>query len=47
MSAELSPSASTGPQSAADIDAAAKRIAGVVTPTPLQLCDRLSAATGA
>lgn len=33
--------------SAADIDAAAKRIAGVVAPTPLQLCDRLSAITGA
>ncbi|HEU4361011.1 MAG TPA: threonine ammonia-lyase IlvA, partial [Mycobacterium sp.] len=33
--------------SAVDIDAAAKRIAGVVTPTPLQLCDRLSAVTGA
>jgi threonine dehydratase len=33
--------------SAADVDAAAKRIAGVVTPTPLQLSDRLSATTGA
>lgn len=33
--------------SAADINAAAKRIAGVVVPTPLQLSDRLSAATGA
>jgi threonine dehydratase len=33
--------------SAADVDAAARRIAGVVTPTPLQLSDRLSATTGA
>src|ERR1700734_3324660 len=33
--------------SAADVDAAAGRIAGVVTPTPLQLSDRLSATTGA
>jgi len=50
VSAELSQTPSTpnaGPLSAADIDAAAKRIARVVTPTPLQLCDRLSAATGA
>lgn len=37
----------TPPLSAADIDAAAMRIAGVVVPTPLQLSDRLSAATGA
>jgi threonine dehydratase len=49
VSAELSASPSTGngPLSAADIDAAAARIAGVVTPTPLQLSDRLSATTGA
>ena len=49
MSAELSQSPSTGngPLSAADIDGAAARIAGVVTPTPLQLSDRLSATTGA
>ena len=49
MSAELSQSPSTGngPLSAADIDGAATRIAGVVTPTPLQLSDRLSATTGA
>ena len=33
--------------SAADVEAAAKRIAGVVTPTPLQFSDRLSATTGA
>jgi threonine dehydratase len=47
VSAELSQRASTGPQSAAEVDAAAKRIAGVVTPTPLQLCERLSVTTGA
>jgi threonine dehydratase len=53
VSAELSQSPGTpggGPLSslsAADIDAAAKRIAGVVTPTPLQFSDRLSATTGA
>ena len=53
MSAELSQSPSArgsgplSPLSAADIDSAAKRIAGVVTPTPLQLSDRLSATTGA
>jgi threonine dehydratase len=35
------------PLTAADIDAAAQRIAPVVAPTPLQVCDRLSAATGA
>ena len=47
MSAELSQSPSESPLSAADIDAAAQRIASVVTPTPLQLSDRLSAITGA
>ncbi|MFZ0228946.1 MAG: threonine ammonia-lyase [Mycobacterium sp.] len=53
MSAELSqsPSARGGgplrPLSAADIEAAAQRIAGVVMPTPLQPSDRLSATTGA
>ena len=50
MSAELSQTPSTpggGPLSAADVDAAAKRIAGVVLPTPLQFSDRLSATTGA
>jgi threonine dehydratase len=47
VSAELSRNANTGPQSAAEIDAAAKRIAGVVTPTPLQVCERLSVTTGA
>ncbi len=50
MSAELSSSPrppGTQPLSAADIDAAAQRIAPVVTPTPLQPSDRLSAITGA
>jgi len=50
VSAELSQSPGTppgGPLCAAEIDAAAKRIAGVVTPTPLQFSDRLSATTGA
>jgi threonine dehydratase len=53
VSAELSQSPGTpggGPLSAlsaADVEAAAKRIAGVVTPTPLQFSDRLSATTGA
>lgn len=36
-----------GPLTAADVDAAAKRIAGVVAPTPLQHSDRLSELTGA
>jgi threonine dehydratase len=35
------------PLSAADIDAAAQRISGVVAKTPLQLSDRLSTLTGA
>jgi threonine dehydratase len=48
VSAELSQSRSALPLlSAADIDSAAKRIAPVITPTPLQLSDRLSAITGA
>jgi len=50
VSAELSQSPSTrgsGPLCAADIDAAAARISGVVTATPLQFSDRLSATTGA
>jgi threonine dehydratase len=50
VSAELSQSPSTSPVpplSGADIDRAATRIARVVTPTPLQLSDRLSAITGA
>ncbi len=47
MTAELSQSPRTSPLSAADIDAAAQRISGVVALTPLQLSDRLSEATGA
>lgn len=47
MSAELTSSPSRSPLCAADIDVAAQRIAPVVTPTPLQLSDRLSAITGA
>ncbi len=49
MSADLSrtPTPSVGPLTAADVDGAAKRIASVVAPTPLQFCDRLSTATGA
>ena len=47
MSAELSRSPRESPLCAGDIDAAAQRIASVVTPTPLQLSDRLSAITGA
>jgi threonine dehydratase len=49
VSAELSQSPSTrgsGPLAAADVDAAATRISGVVRPTPLELSDRLSATTG-
>lgn len=47
MSAELSQSRSVSPLSGADIDSAAQRIAPVVSPTPLQFSDRLSAITGA
>jgi threonine dehydratase len=47
VSAELSQRPNSPPLSAADIDGAAKRIAPVVTPTPLQISDRLSAITGA
>jgi threonine dehydratase len=53
VSAELSQGPSgrgSGPLaffSAADVDSAAARIAGVVRPTPLELSDRLSATTGA
>lgn len=47
MSAELSQNPRDSPLSAADIDGAAKRIAPVVTPTPLQFSDRLSSITGA
>jgi threonine dehydratase len=48
VSAELSQSPRTSsPLTAADIDAAAERISGVVAVSPLQLSDRLSAVTGA
>src|SRR6201997_1305720 len=47
MSAELNLNDRTGPLSAADVDAAVERISGVIAPTPLQLSERLSAATGA
>jgi threonine dehydratase len=47
VSAELSLTQGGGPLTAADIDAAVKRISGVVAPTPLQLSERLSVATGA
>jgi threonine dehydratase len=47
VSAELSQSPRTSPLSAADIDEAAQRISELVALTPLQLSDRLSAATGA
>jgi threonine dehydratase len=47
VSAELSLTDRDGPLCAADIDAAVKRISGVVAPTPLQLSERLSAMTGA
>ena len=47
MTAELSRDRLSSPVTAADIDAAAERIAGVVARSPLQHCDRLSAITGA
>jgi threonine dehydratase len=47
VSAELSQSRLSSPLSAADIDEAARRIADVVSVSPLQHSDRLSAATGA
>ena len=47
MSAELSQSRVSSPLTAADIDEAARRISGVVSPSPLQYSDRLSATTGA
>src|ERR1700740_1568002 len=37
----------SAPLGAVDVEAAAQRIASMVTPTPLQPCDRLSAITGA
>ncbi|WP_328355736.1 threonine ammonia-lyase IlvA [Mycobacterium sp. NBC_00419] len=47
MTAEVSQSRLSGPLTAADIDEAARRISGVVSTSPLQHSDRLSAATGA
>ena len=47
MSAELSQKRVSGPLPAADIDAAADRIADVAIRTPLEFCDRLSETTGA
>ena len=47
MSAELSQSRLSAPLTAADIDEAARRICDVVSVSPLQHSDRLSAATGA
>jgi threonine dehydratase len=47
VSAELSQSRLSAPLTAADIDEAARRIADVVSVSPLQHSDRLSAATGA
>ena len=50
MSADLSHRPRTGPAAplcAADIDDAARRIAGVVSTTPLQFSERLSQITGA
>jgi threonine dehydratase len=48
VSAEVSQSPRTSsPLTAADIDAAAERISGVVALSPLQFSDRLSAVTGA
>jgi threonine dehydratase len=47
VSAELSPSRLSPPLTAADIDEAAQRIAGVVSPSPLQYSERLSESTGA
>jgi len=47
VSVELSQGLLSAPLSAADIDEAARRISGVVSPSPLDYSDRLSAATGA
>jgi threonine dehydratase len=47
VSAELSQGTRRSPLTAADIDEAAQRISAVVTRTPLQFNDRLSALTGA
>jgi threonine dehydratase len=47
VTAEVSQTPRTSPLSAADIDEAAERIAGVVARSPLQISERLSEATGA
>jgi threonine dehydratase len=47
VSAEPNLTDRTGPLCAADVDAAVKRLSGVIAPTPLQLSERLSAVTGA
>jgi threonine dehydratase len=47
VSAELSQSPRKSPLTAVDIDEAAARISGVVLRSPLQICERLSEATGA
>ncbi|OBF11687.1 threonine ammonia-lyase IlvA [Mycobacterium sp. ACS4331] len=47
MSAEVSQKHRLSPLTAADVEAAARRISGVVSPTPLQFSDRLSQLTGA
>ncbi|HEX5142593.1 MAG TPA: threonine ammonia-lyase IlvA [Mycobacterium sp.] len=47
MTVELSQNPDVSPLRAADIEAAAQRISDVVSPTPLQYCDRLSQLTGA
>lgn len=47
MTAELRQSRVSAPLTAADIDEAARRISDVVSTSPLQYSDRLSAATGA
>ena len=47
MSADLIRGPQVSPLTAADIDEAAERIAGVVSQSPLQFSDRLSQATGA
>ena len=47
MTAELSREGLPAPVTAADVDAAAVRIAAVVQRSPLEHCDRLSEATGA
>ncbi|BBZ33862.1 threonine ammonia-lyase IlvA [Mycolicibacterium confluentis] len=46
MSTELSQKHRVSPLTAADVEAAAQRISGVVSPTPLQFSDRLSQLTG-